>query len=300
MRAVIVGAGIGGLAAAVALRRVGVETTVIEQVVAIRAVGAGLAIWSNALNALRELGLETRVRAAGSVVERTLCQSPAGRILTRTEFGNAAPNADIPCVCLHRAALQRILLEALPSHSVRTGFRCVGFSGSNALLESGETIEADLLVGADGISSVIRKGLRGPDAPRYVGYTCWRGICPDTGMLPDRSALLAMGSGSQFGLWPCGAGQLYWFLTKTMPPGLTRSKADALALCSAWAPPIPDVIEATPGDAILQNDILDRPPVRWWGRGGVTLLGDAAHPSTPTSARVPARRWKTLSCWPTA
>jgi 2-polyprenyl-6-methoxyphenol hydroxylase-like FAD-dependent oxidoreductase len=159
--------------------------------------------------------------------------------------------------------------------------RVSGFDGSTAILESGERVKADVLVGADGISSVTRDGLHGAGAPRYAGYTCWRGICQGNRALPDRSAFLAIGAGSQLGLWPCGAGQLYWFLTKNAPRGTTQTKAEAVELCRDWAAPVPQIVEGTPEDAILQNDIVDRPPLRWWGRGAVTLLGDAAHPSTP-------------------
>ena len=281
MRVAIVGAGIGGLAAAVALRRVGIESLVIERVASIREVGAGLSIWSNAVNALRELGAETTVMASASVVERSLTQTPAGRLIAENELGAISRVAGAPCICIHRATLQKILLESLPPDSVRTGVRCSGFDDSTAILESGERIKADVLVGADGISSVIRDELHGAATPRYAGYTCWRGICHDNGLLAERSALLVIGSGSQFGVWPCGAGQLYWFLTRNAPRGTTQTKADALRLCCNWAPPVPEIVAWTPDDAVLQNDIVDRPPLRWWGRDHVTLLGDAAHASTP-------------------
>lgn len=281
MRAVIIGAGIGGLATAVALRRAGVEVIVIERVGSIREVGAGLSLWSNAVKALRELGLETSVMASASVIERHMVRTPAGRPVAESDFGVISRMAGAPSICIHRAVLQKILLDALPPIAVRTGVRCTGFDDSSAILESGERIEADVLVGADGISSVIRDGLHGAAVPRYAGYTCWRGICRDNGMLPDMSALLALGRGSQFGLWHCGAGQLYWFLTRNAPAGTTQGKSEALALCRDWAAPVPEVIAGTPEDAILQNDIVDRPPLRWWGRGRVTLLGDAAHASTP-------------------
>ena len=99
--------------------------------------------------------------------------------------------------------------------------------------------------------------------------------------MPQRSALLVIGGGSQFGVWPCGPGRLYWFLTKNAPRGTTQSKTEAVAVCREWAAPVPEIVAETPEDAILQNDIVDRPPLRWWGRGRVTLLGDAAHPTTP-------------------
>jgi len=281
MHVVIIGAGIGGLAAAVALRRVGVKSLIVERADSIREVGAGLSVWSNAVNALRELGVEARVTDSASVIERQSVRNPAGRLLAVTEFGDISHNADAPCICVHRAVLQRILLEELPPAWVRTGARCVGFNGSTAILEDGERIQADVLVGADGISSVIRAGLHKAESPRYAGYTCWRGICRDNGVLPDRTPLMAAGAGSQFALLPCGSAQLFWFFTKNAPQGVTQTKADLLTLCGDWAAPVPDVIEATPEGAIVQNDILDRPPLRWWGRGPVTLLGDAAHATTP-------------------
>ena len=281
MRATIIGGGIGGLAAAVALRRIGVETLVIERVASIREVGAGLSIWSNAVNALRQLGLEASVLASASVIARHLTQTPDGRNITQTEFGPIAQAAGAPCVCIHRAVLQKLLLDALPPASVRTGVHCTGFADSTAILESGERIDADVLVGADGISSVIRDQLHGAEAPRYAGYTCWRGIRPADGIQIDRLPLLVLGGGSQFGVWPCGEGQLYWFLTQNSPQGTRKTKTDAVAVCRDWAAPVREIIEGTREDAILQNDIIDRPPLATWGRGNVTLLGDAAHASTP-------------------
>jgi len=282
MRVVVVGAGIGGLAAAVALRRIGIKTLVIERAPSIHEVGAGLSIWSNAVKALRELGLEDKVMASASVIDRNLVQTTKGCFIARTELSELSKMAGAPCVCIHRGVLQKILLDALPQDSLRTGIRCTGFDDSTLILENGERIEADVLVGADGISSVIREGLHGAEAPRYAGYTCWRGIRDDApGLLQENTALLVMGGGSQFGVAPCGPGKLYWFLTKNAPRGTRQTKTTAIAVCRDWAAPVPEIVAGTSENAILQNDIIDRPPLRWWGRGAVTLLGDAAHPTTP-------------------
>lgn len=281
MRAVIIGGGIGGLAAAVALRRVGLESVVLERTDAIHEIGAGLSLWSNALKALREIGMEASVLRAASIIERNRVHVPAGRLVTVSEFQEISQNAGAPCLCVHRAILQRLLREQLPPDAVRTGERCVGFNHSAAVLESGEVLEGDVLVGADGISSVIRAGLHGEVPPRYSGYTCWRGILRKDDLLPERSALLCAGGGKQFGVWPCGEGQFYWFLTHNVSPGIVMAKREVTALCRDWARPIPDIIEATPESAIVQNDVFDRRPLHWWGRGRVTLLGDAAHATTP-------------------
>ena len=281
MRAVILGGGIGGLAAAIALRRVGVESLVLEQAPAIREVGAGLSLWSNAVVALRELGVEEKVVACGSVFETFSSRTSSGRPIAESNFANLAREAGAPCVCIHRAVLQRILLDELDPASVRTGTRCICFEDSTAILESGERIEADFLIGADGINSVIRRQLHGEEAPRYEGATCWRGICDPSELLPARTSLLVLGPGTQFGAVPCGSGLVYWFLAKNAPRGTVQTKADALAACHDWAAPVLDFIQATPEEAVLQNDIVDRKPLKAWGRGRVTLLGDSAHASTP-------------------
>ena len=281
MRAAIIGGGIGGLAAAVALRRVGIEAVVAERAAGIREVGAGLSLWSNAVNALRELGLADQAIAAGSVFERSTSQTPRGRVITTTDLGEISRMAGVPSVCIHRADLLRILSDALREGTVRTSARCSGFEGSAAILDNGERIEADLLIGADGIGSVVRERLHGASEPRYAGYTCLRGIAEDRSFLPNHSTLLTVGAGTQFGLFPCGPGRVYWFLTRNAPSGTGHSKGDALRICRAWPSPIPEVIEATPEGAIIQNDIIDRRPLGHWGRGRVTLLGDAAHATTP-------------------
>lgn len=198
----IAGAGIGGLAAAVALRRVGVEATIAERAAEIREVGAGLSLWPNAMNALRELGVESKVVAAGSMVERVVSQTPDGRPVAVTGLSELSQIAGAPCICIHRGVLRRILLDELPPSSIRTGARCVGFDASpqkpSLLLESGERIEADAVVGADGIFSAVRAQLHGSGEPRYAGYTCWRGIYRGKSVMPDNTAA---GGGRRKSIW---------------------------------------------------------------------------------------------------
>ncbi len=252
------------------------------------------------MKALREIGVEGSVLNVASTIERNVNQTPAGRVLAISEIGEMSRQAGAPSICLHRAALRRILLEALPEDCVRTGARCVGFSEAGAMLESGEVVKADVVIGADGISSVIRAELHGAEPPRYAGYTCWRGIVRRESLLADCPALLAVGGGMQFGVLPCGEGKFYWFLTRNAVPGTKVSKREVAMLCRDWAQLVPQIIEATPEEAILQNDIVDRVPLRWWGRGRVTLLEMQRTQPRPIWGKEHAWLWRMQLCWLTA
>ncbi len=229
------------------------------------------------------IGAAAKVLAAGSVIERIVSQTLTGRPISVNDLSAISRSAGAACVCVRRAALQQILLEELPTSAVKTGVRCIGFEKSTAVVEGGQRIEGEIVVGADGIFSVIRDQLHGTAQPRYAGCTCWRGIYHGNGVLPDRTSLLAVGRGSQFGLWPSGAGQYYWFLTKNSLPNRSKSEpgSQPVATYGHWPSLIREIIAGTPENWIVQNDIIDRPPLSWWGRGRVTLLGDAAHATTP-------------------
>jgi len=289
-KALIIGGGIGGLATAVALGRVGIEPAVFERAPALGEVGAGLSLWSNAVKALRRLGLDEPVVVLGSVLEKTIHMDPDGGVQDSTPIGELSRRAGAPSVCVHRADLQGCLMRAVPPEQRHTGRECVGFEqddqGVTARFADGRTERGDLLIGADGIRSAIRRQSHGPAAPRYAGYVAWRGIAefrhPE---MPSDGSILTLGPGMQVGLFPCGPERTYWFATRNEPAGGQeepgRSKAEVLATVRRWWPPIPAIIEATPEAAVLKNDVLDRPPVRRWGRGRVTFVGDAIHPTTP-------------------
>lgn len=286
-RAIIVGGGIGGLTAAVALRRAGVEAVVFERAGDLREIGAGISIWVNAMKALEGLGLAEAVRAAGREEIggeiRTAGGATLSRIPARTLEERFGRN-----VVLTRPDLQRALSAALEEAggSVRTGTECVGFrqEGSDvaALLADGREERGDLLVGADGLSSVVRRQLFGDERPRYAGFTAWRALA-DLGR--DADGFEAWGRGSVFGLVGLGRGRFYWYGTRNAPEEQEDSqagrKAEVLELFGGWHEPVPAVIRATPEAGILRNDVYDREPLKTWGEGRVTLLGDAAHPMTP-------------------
>lgn len=291
MRALVVGAGAGGLTAAVALRRAGIDVTVFERAPAPLRVGAGVHIWTNALLALGHLGLGDRAAEAGSRLERSLFLTRTGRALVDWPTGEWGRDLGAPTVGIKRPELNDLLLRAIEDDLLRFGMLCTGFSqdadGVEARFEGGHIERGDALVGADGLESTIRAQLLGPEPPRYAGYTGRRAVLAwpdeDTGVLR-----VFEGPGCRFVTYPVAPGERYFLSTVRSPPGGHDEPGQSRAILreqyADFVDPVPAIIDATPEQSIMRTDIVDRDPVRRWGEGRVTLLGDAAHPMTPDLA----------------
>ncbi len=287
-KAILVGGGIGGLAAAVALLRAGLDVVVAERASELREVGAGLTVWPNAMKALRALGLDEPVWAVGRPFGVGRVYDERGRVLIEGARREVLEKRfGWPGTVLHRHQLLRILAERLPPGTLRLGVRCTGFrqdaGGVTVTFADGREERGDLLVGADGLHSVVRCGLFGRSRPRYAGYTAYRGI--NRYPLGGDIAYESWGVGRRFGFVPGPGGDVYWWAALNGRPGLDPSpekhKSDLLSRFRGWFDPIAALIEATADGTILRNDIFDRPPAPRWSVGRVTLLGDAAHPVTP-------------------
>ena len=289
-RALIIGGGIGGLCAAIALRRAGIGAHVFEQADSLREVGAGLTIWTNAAKVLRRLDVAERVISSASITERFQLRTWRGDVLDETRPGDLGRRFGCPNLVVHRADLLRALATAVEPESITVGARCVGFEqdseGVTASFADGAEWRGEILIGADGLHSAIRERLFSDGRPRYAGYMCWRGLAEFEGQdLPAGLGFEAWGRGARFAVQHCGSGRVFWYATRNaaegVPDGPHGRKQDVLETYAGWHEPIPTVIAATEADAILKNDITDRKPIKRWGRGRVTLLGDAAHPMTP-------------------
>jgi 2-polyprenyl-6-methoxyphenol hydroxylase-like FAD-dependent oxidoreductase len=285
-RVIVIGGGIGGLTAAIALTRAGVDVDVYERVPEMAAVGAGISLWKNALAALDRIGVYDAVRRYGVSGIGAGLRSSDGRLLVGAGSTELSDRFGDFVIVIHRAVLQRILLDATGAGRVRLGHACTSIEstdrGVTARFANGHVAEGDALIGADGLHSVVRASLHGDTPPVYRGYTAWRGV-----VAFDHTRLKigeTWGRGQRFGQIPMSEGQVYWFATANVPAGQTSpdgERAELLRRFRGWHDPIEALLSATPDRAILRNDMYDREPIRDWGRGRVTLLGDAAHPMTP-------------------
>ena len=282
---IIVGGGIGGLSAAIALRRAGFEAQVFERAPEPREVGAGISIWPNASRVLRRWGVLDAAVRRGFPLERGELKSWNGRVLHRMRFAAAD---DAPGLLIHRADLHAALAAALPPWAVHTGAEFERYEERGDCVRAWFTAlgeaEGAALVGADGLRSAVRRQVLGDGAPVYRGYPVWRGVARVGDASGCDVLTETLGAGLRFGVVPLGGGRVAWWATANEPQGMDDGpsvKAKLLRLFGAWHDPIPMLVDATPESEILKNDTCDRPPVRGWGRGRVTLLGDAAHPTTP-------------------
>ena len=285
------GGGVGGLAAAIALRQAGFGVRVFERATRFGEVGTAITLWSNALRAARRLGVAEAIERAGPRIETADIRARDGRLLVRTPVGGLAREIGAPSVCLPRASLQSVLLGAVAADIVQLGAPCVAVraEGERVVVRLGDGREepGDVLIGADGIRSVVRDTLWGAQPPRYAGYTSWRAIVDFVHpSLQVGMATETWGRGARFGIVPLSASRVYWFAKLTAAPGGTEPARETLgARFAGWHEPIAGLIESTPEESVLRHDIYDRDPQARWGAGRITLLGDAAHPTTPDLAQ---------------
>jgi 2-polyprenyl-6-methoxyphenol hydroxylase-like FAD-dependent oxidoreductase len=284
--AIVVGAGIGGVTAAVALEQCGWQVTVLERAEELGEVGAGMSVWPSAAAVLEELGVVgvEKVAATGGAAGM---RKPDGRwVVEAADMG-----VEIP-VMIHRAQLHGLITARFgPAVTVHTGVTVTGLTQSSenvTLTTTAEEFRADLVIAADGIRSVARATLYpARPGPQYAGYTAYRGIA-NVGISDGGGE--TWGRGHRFGFAKLIDGRIYWYATANREPGLPPSPggihADAVEQFGDWHEPIPALLAGTPPEAVLQNDLYDLAlPLVPFVNGRVVLLGDAAHAMTPNLGR---------------
>jgi 2-polyprenyl-6-methoxyphenol hydroxylase-like FAD-dependent oxidoreductase len=278
----IVGAGIGGLTTAIALRQANRDVEIFERAPELKEVGAGIALSPNAMRLLKRLGLMQPILDRGTAINEVVSYTSDGRTISRL----ATNMTDVPSVCLHRADLQEVLFSALPRECVHFGEPFADFSQTTenvtARFASGRNATGDALIGADGLRSAVRSRILGDGAPVYRGYQCWRGVCS---VRAGEMLTETLGPGIRMGVVPLGRRGTAWWCCANQAEFATDepegAKPRLMGWLENWHQPIPEVLVATDAKQIIKTGIYDRRPIRKWSHGRCTLLGDAAHPATP-------------------
>lgn len=287
----IVGGGIGGLAAANALLHRGLRVSVYEQSSALREVGAGVFIYPNSLRQLERIGLGDALARVGAKVGSgseyyRMDGTVVGKILTTDSAGWNGMYG------MHRADLLQALADALPSEVIHTSHKCVGFTqdeaGAQLSFENGNIVQADVVIAADGINSVLQKHVVAPSAPEYAGFRAYRGVLP-VEKIPDwrrEAHQVWMGDGKHFMVFPLRSGTLVNYVgfvptsSQTAESWSAVGDRDELAASFAgWDPRVTDLLSKV--ETCFWWGLYDRLPLGKWTKGRLALLGDAAHPMLP-------------------
>jgi salicylate hydroxylase len=293
-RIAIVGGGIAGLAAALALERRGVEAIICEQSPTLSEIGAGLNLTPNAVKALRALGVEDEVNAIASGSEFLNIRSwKSGRYISRMRRGDFRQKFGAPNLSVHRADLLGVLSGALKTTDIRVGKRCVAVEehdrGMMARFADGSEVEADIIVGADGIHSAVRRSLFGADAPRFTGCICWRGMAPANAVprgINIQDGALWMGPHGHVVHYPVRRGELLNIVAHFDSDAWTEESwtrecdvSEPISTYAGWNAELTRLYPCS--ERWYKWALYDREPLERWSRGRATLLGDSAHAMLP-------------------
>jgi salicylate hydroxylase/6-hydroxynicotinate 3-monooxygenase len=296
----VVGAGMGGLAAAAALRKAGIDVTVYEQARQFTRLGAGIQIGCNAMHVLRGLGLEARLRA-DTFYPRSWNNRDwkTGEVLFDMLFGAEAEAAyGAPYLLAHRGDLHAALASAVPPEIVRldhrlTGLEQIADGGVRLFFEDGRQVEADAAIGADGVHSVVRDELFGGDEPRFTGRIAYRTVYPARRLdgFEIGNCTKWWGEDRHIVVYPVKPDRSeVYFVTSQPEPGFEIESWSAIgdvkvlrAAFDGFHPDVQRVLGACP--EVHKRPLVDREPLERWVEGRVALLGDACHPMTPYMAQ---------------
>lgn len=286
---IIVGGGLGGLAAAIALEKLGHNIIVLEKAKELREVGAGITIQINGMKALQQLGIDQEVITQGQPIKKAGIYSWNGQEISIDPLDELTELFNAPCVGIHRGKLQKALLKYVPKNRIKLNHIVENYFEKDkkvhVITSDGEEFIGDLLIGADGVHSKVRTLLNHQIHHNYAGYSIWRAICKRPSFL-DSNISVSWGDERRFGIVPISQSEVYWFATnKTPPEDFNIEYEDIIkhisSLFDNWHSPIQELIKATSPESISRTKIADRDMSLPWGTGSVTLLGDAAHMMTP-------------------
>lgn len=294
-RVIILGGGIGGLCASIALQQAGIETVLYEQAERFSEVGAGIQVWVKGMAALQELGVADQVRASGADVNRHQFFTAAGSPLYHADLDAMAREHGAPTpVMITRTALIDALTTGVDMTTVRLGRRVTSVRQDDAqvtvTLDDGSEDTAALLIAADGINSIMRTRLFPEVRVRTAGYRYARSLVRHPAPFGPNTFSMFFGRGNRIAVGDCGNGELYWLVGLKKPTVPLSGdnhdlKADLLRRFRSFPEGIASVIDATDAADLIHHTVRDVEPIPTWGKGRIFLLGDAAHATTPNLGR---------------
>lgn len=291
LKVVVIGAGIGGLTAGIAMRQIGYEVEIYDRVKELKPVGAGISLWSNGVKVLNRLGLGDRIAKIGGIMNRMEYRNQQGEILNDIGLRSLIDAVGQRPYPVARRDLQQMLLDAFPGQ-VKLNCKCVGLEENGqsvtALFEDGYRATGDLLIAADGIRSVLRQHvLQAEVEPRYGGYINWNGLVQASDDLTATDTwAIYVGDHKRVSMMPVGEGRFYFFFDVPLPKEAAANATDDIraelsGYFAGWAQPVQTLIQRLDSAAINRLLIHDLGPIDRMVRGRVALLGDSAHATCP-------------------
>lgn len=290
LKVVIIGAGIGGLTAGIALHQVGFEVEIYDRVRELRPAGAGISLWSNGVKVLNRLGLGKEIASIGGLMERMQYRTCTGELLNEIHLQPLIEAVGQRPYPVARTDLQQMLLDKFPG-VVNLETRCCGIEEDEtiitAVFEDGSRATGDVLIASDGVRSALRQYVLQEDfEPQYGGYVNWNGLVPASEELaPKDMWMIYVGEHKRASLMPVADDRFYFFFDVPMPKSdvqhLGDVRADLTRFFTGWAEPVQRLIQRLDPDATNRVLIHDVGPLDRLVRGRVALLGDAAHATCP-------------------
>ncbi|WP_420601851.1 FAD-dependent monooxygenase [Flagellimonas sp.] len=282
----IIGAGIGGLTTAIALEKKGFMVRVFEQSPELKPIGAGIILANNAMQVYQKLNLKEVIEQRGNPISSINITKPNLRPISKVDLTYFERKHSVKNIAIHRGKLQQILVDQLKSTNIYLNHRLTDIKQQNGqyqLIFEDKEVSSQIVVGADGLNSRVRRKLFPNNSTRNADQLCWRGIADlDLPEAHKNELNEAWGKADRFGFVQIAPKKVYWYALKTKKASVNEFDSTKLeAYFNSYTPIVKDIIAATPKKQIHTADIIDLKPTAIWHKDNVCLLGDAAHAATP-------------------